>query len=91
VCFRGHEAIHGLVFYPGKAAKSSALPPRSREKTETTILPHHSFPPSIHNAQEHSLDAWESPPAFLTAFSESSTQIVPQNKKGPENVPDLFT
>lgn len=30
-------------------------------------------------------------PAFLTAFSESSTQIVPQNKKGPENVPDLFT
>ena len=51
------------------AAKSSALPPRAREKAETTILPHHSFAPSIHNHGK-------APPAFLTAFSESSTPIV---------------
>ena len=70
-------------FYPGKAAKSSALPPRAREKAETTIPAHHSFPRPFIMLRNTICMHGKVPPAFLTAFSESSTQIVPTKQKRP--------
>lgn len=76
-------------------ARPQNLPPfllDLAEKTETTILPHHSFPPPIHNAQEHSLVHGKAPlPSSQRFLNPHPDRLFPQNKKGPENVPDLFT
>ena len=50
--------------------------PRAREKAETTIPAHHSFPRPFIMLRNTLCMHGKVPPAFLTAFSESSTPIV---------------